>query len=65
MNILIRARYVATDLVTSQNFQSIRCAFMLCQFERARNVYEATKFILFSSTVLLKGAIFLSKLCTY
>ena len=50
MNILLRARYVATDLVTSQNFQPIRCAFMLCQFGQTRNVYVATRFILLSST---------------
>ena len=50
MNILLRARFVATDLVTTQNFQPIRCAFMLCQFGRTRNVYVATRFILFSST---------------
>ena len=49
MNFLLRARYVAPDLVTSQNFQPIRCAFMLCQFGRTRNVYVATRFILFSS----------------
>ena len=49
MNILLRERYVATDLVTSQNFQPIRCAFMLCQFGRTRNVYVATRFILLSS----------------
>ena len=50
MNILLRARYVATDLVTSQNFQPIRCAFALFHFGRTRNVYVATRFILFSST---------------
>ena len=50
MNILLRVRYVATDLVTSQNFQPIRCAFMLCQFGRTRKVYVATRFILLSST---------------
>ena len=50
MNILLRARYVATDLVTSQDFHPIRCAFMLCQFGRTRNVYVATRFILLSST---------------
>ena len=50
MNILLRARYVATDLVTSQTFQPIRCAFMLCQFGRTRNVYVATRFILLCST---------------
>ena len=50
MNILLRTRYVATDLVTSQNFQPIRCAFMLCEFGRTRNVYMATRFILLNST---------------
>ena len=50
MNILLRTRYVATDLVTSQNLQPIRCAFMLCQFGRTRIVYVATRFILLSST---------------
>ena len=50
MNILLRARYVTTGLVTSQNFQPIRCAFMLCQFGQTRNVYVATRFILLSST---------------
>ena len=49
-NILLRTRSVATDLVTSQKFQPIRCAFMLCQFGRTRNVYVATRFILLSST---------------
>ena len=47
---LLRTRSVATDLVTSQKFQPIRCAFMLCQFGRTRNVYVATRTILFSST---------------
>ena len=50
MKFLLRARYVATDLVTSQNFQPKRCVFMLCQFGRTRNVYVATRFILLSST---------------
>ena len=50
MNILLGARYVATDLVTSQNFQPIRYAFMLCQFGRTRNVYVAARIILLSST---------------
>ena len=43
MNILLRAVYVATDLVTSQSFQPIRCAFMLCEFGRIRAVYVATR----------------------
>ena len=50
MNILLRTRYVATDLVTSQNFQPIRCAFALFHFGRTRNVYLATRIILLSST---------------
>ena len=50
MNILLRARYVATDLVTSQNFQPVRCAFALFHFGRTRNVYVATRSILLSST---------------
>ena len=50
MNILLRTRYVATDLVTSQKSQPIRCAFMMCQFGRTRNVYVATRIILLSST---------------
>ena len=50
MNILLRTRSACTDLVTSQKFQPIRCAFTLCQFGRTRNVYVATRFILLSST---------------
>ena len=50
MNILLRTRSVATDLVTSQKFRPIRCAFMLCQFGRTRNVYVASRIILLSST---------------
>ena len=50
MKTLLRTRYVATDLVTSQKSQPIRCAFMLCQFGRTRNVYVASRFILLSST---------------
>ena len=49
MNILLRVRSVATDLVTSQKFQTIRCVFMLCQFGQTRNVYVVTRFILLSS----------------
>ena len=48
MNILLRARYVATDLVTSQNFQPIRCAFALFYFGRTWDVYVATRIILLS-----------------
>ena len=50
MNILLRARYVATDLVTSQNIQPIRCAIRLRHFGWARAVYVATRIILLSST---------------
>ena len=50
MNILLRTRYVATDLVTSQNFQPIRCAFTLFHFGRTRDVYVATRIVLLSST---------------
>ena len=50
MNILLRTRYVATDLVTSQNFQPIRCTFALFHFVRPRDVYVATGIILLSST---------------
>ena len=50
LKILLRTRSVATDPVTSQKFQPIRCASMLCQFGRTRNVYVATRFILLSST---------------
>ena len=50
MNILLRTRYVATDLVTSQNFKPIRCAIGLRHFGRIRAVYVATRIILLSST---------------
>ena len=50
MNILLGARYVATDLVTSQNFEPISCAFTLFHFGRTRDVYVATRKILLSST---------------
>ena len=50
MNILLRARYVATDLVTSQNSQPTRCAFRLRHFGRIHAVYVATRIILLSST---------------
>ena len=50
MNILLRTRYVATDLVTSQNFQPIRRAIRLRHFGRTRGVYVATRIILLSST---------------
>ena len=50
MNILLRMRYVATDLVTSQNFQPIHCDFRLLHFGGTRDVYVATRIILLSST---------------
>ena len=50
MNILLRTRYVATDLVMSENFQNIRCVFTLFHFGRTRDVYVATRILLFSST---------------
>ena len=50
MNSLLRTRYVATDQVTLQNFQPIRCAFTLFYFGRTRDVYVATRILLLSST---------------
>ena len=50
MDILLRTRSVATDLVTSLQIQPNRCAFMLRQFRRTQYVYVATRFILLSST---------------
>ena len=50
MNILLRTRYVATDLVTSQNFPPIRCAFALFHYGRTRDVYVAIRIILLGST---------------
>ena len=50
MNILLRTRSVATDLLTSQNLQPILSAFKLSQFGRTRNVYVATRIILLSTT---------------
>ena len=50
MNILLRTRYVATDLVTSKNFQPISFAFTLFHFGRTRDVYVANRIIPFSST---------------
>ena len=49
MNILLRTPYVATYLVTSQNFQPIHCAFTLFHFGRTRDVYVATRIVLLSS----------------
>ena len=45
-----RMRSVTSNLVTSQKFQPIRCAIMLCQFGQTWNGYVATCFILLSST---------------
>ena len=50
MNNLLRTRYADNDLVTSQNFQPIRCAFTLFHFGRTRDVDVATRIILLSST---------------
>ena len=47
---LFRTRSVATNLVTSLEFQPIRCAIMLCHFGQTRNSNVAIYFILFSST---------------
>ena len=41
---------VVTSLVTSLEFQPIRCATALLHFGRTRNVYVATRIILLSST---------------
>ena len=41
---------VATNLVTSLEFNPIRCATTLCQFGRTWNGYVATHFILLSGT---------------
>ena len=41
---------VVTNLVTSLEFQPIRCATMLFHFGGKRNVYVATRIILLSST---------------
>ena len=41
---------VVTNLVTSLDFQPIRCAITVFHFGRTRNGYVATRFILLSST---------------
>ena len=41
---------VVINLVTSLEFQPIRCATTLFHFGRTRNVYVATRIILLSST---------------
>ena len=45
-----RTYSVATNLVRSLEFNSIRCATMLCLFGRTRNGSVATHFILLNST---------------
>ena len=40
---------VVINLVTSPEFEPIRCATTLCQFGRTQNGYVATHFILLSS----------------
>ena len=47
---LFRMFSVVTNLVTSLDFQSIRCATMLFHFGRTRNVSVATRIILLGST---------------
>ena len=47
---MFRTGSVATNMLTSLEIQSIRCAIMLCQFGRTRNAYVATYFFLLSST---------------
>ena len=47
---LFRMCSVVTNLVTSLEFQPIRCATMLFHFGRTRNVYVATRIILLGST---------------
>ena len=41
---------IVTNLVTSLEFQPIRCATALFHFGRPRDVYVATRIILLSST---------------
>ena len=47
---MFRTCFVATNLVTSPEFQPNRCATMLRLFEQTRNGYVATRWILLSST---------------
>ena len=42
---------VVANLATSQEFEPIGCATMMCHFGRTRNDYVATRLILLSSTV--------------
>ena len=47
---LFRMCSVVTNLVTSLEFQPIRCATTLFHFGQTRDVYVATRIILLSST---------------
>ena len=47
---MFRTDSVATNPVTSLEFQPIRCAFMLCHFVQTRIGYVVTYFIILSST---------------
>ena len=47
---MFRTRSVVTNLVTSLDFQPIRCANMVCHFRQTRNGYIDTQFLLLSST---------------
>ena len=47
---LFRMCSVATNLVTSREFNPIRRATTLCHFERTRNGYVATHFNLFCNS---------------
>ena len=47
---LFRMCSVVTNLVTSLEFQPIRCATMLLHFGQTRSVYAATRIILLRST---------------
>ena len=49
---LFRKRSVATNLVTSLDFDPIRCAAMLCHFGQTRNDSVAPQFLLLSSTAM-------------
>ena len=47
---LFRMCSVLTNLLTSLEFQPIRCATILCHFGRTRNGYVAIRFVLLSNT---------------
>ena len=47
---MFRSCFVAANLVTSLEFNPIRCATMLCHFGQLRNGSLANHFIHFSST---------------